>query len=502
MSLRKSTVAERASVGTRVANPPVMVCSRSTRHAAANRLASRRDDSASLPTNDDLCDASISALLRGFAQRSFSPRDAIDAMIGRIERLDSRLRAYCFVDAGLVRRAADEAHHRYARGEARALEGVPVSVKDLLDVAGMPTSRGSYSIVTPTEDSPAVRALRAAGAIIVGKTNTSELGWSGSCANKRFGSTKNPFDLARTSGGSSGGAAAALAAGMCTASIGSDAAGSVRIPASYCAVVGLKPTRGRLPHRAVTPSLRELATVGPLSRNVQDLRILFNHLAEPPLPPRDARAALPSSVCFASSLFATGASHPLAAAAAGRVLTLRSRGIEVVSLPSLSLPRELEQGFRSLFAVAQAELEDATSFGDREKDEGRLTLARLGRTIDRPDVGALLALARRAVDDVLRDHALILTPVTIAPPFLADHPGPEGHAIPDWMVQTALFNMSGHPAVSVPCGLDEAGLPFGLQVIAPHWGEEDLFVFCDDWLSRNPPRLPGMTTFASEGVAS
>src|ERR671923_703011 len=233
------------------------------------------------------------ALLAGYRAGELSPVEVVEDALARIERGDATLNAFCLVDPERALADARASEARWRRGEpAGALDGVPVAVKDVFATRGWPTRRGSHAIdpAGPWEHAaPAVAALRRHGAVIPGKTTTPEIGWKGVTDSPLEGVTRNPWDPARTSGGSSGGSAAALAAGMVPLALGTDGGGSIRIPCAFCGLPGLKPTYGRVPMWPASP-FGAVAHGGPMARTVADVALLLDVIAEP-----DARdwAALP-----------------------------------------------------------------------------------------------------------------------------------------------------------------------------------------------------------------
>jgi aspartyl-tRNA(Asn)/glutamyl-tRNA(Gln) amidotransferase subunit A len=242
-------------------------------------------------------------LLEAYAKKSLSPVEATQAVLERIERRDPELNAYCQVWAEEALEAARASESRWWRGEpAGRLDGVPTSIKDIFLTRGKPTLRGSRTI-DPTgpwpEDAPAVARLREHGAVFLGKTTTPELAWKGVTDSPLTGVTRNPWDPSRTAGGSSGGAAAAVAAGMGPLAIGTDGGGSVRIPAGFCGIVALKPTYGRIPHYPSSP-YGTLAHAGPMTRTVTDTALLMDVLSGPDS--RDWSALAPVQGSFLDGL--------------------------------------------------------------------------------------------------------------------------------------------------------------------------------------------------------
>ncbi|HEX7548082.1 MAG TPA: amidase family protein, partial [Candidatus Methylomirabilis sp.] len=216
-------------------------------------------------------------------RKQVSPVEVVEALLGRIELVNPRLNAYCTVTADAARTAARAAEAAVLRGDPPGpLCGVPFSVKDLVITRGVRTAFGSriYEHHIPDEDAPVVERLCAAGAIMVGKTTTPEFGWKGATDSPLTGISRNPWDLTKTPGGSSGGAAAAVAAGLAPLAVGTDGGGSIRIPASFCGVFGLKPTCGLVPVYP-TPNTGTLSHVGPMTRTVRDAALMLQVLAGP-----------------------------------------------------------------------------------------------------------------------------------------------------------------------------------------------------------------------------
>jgi aspartyl-tRNA(Asn)/glutamyl-tRNA(Gln) amidotransferase subunit A len=233
--------------------------------------------------SDDLGFTSGVDLAAAVRSRTVSPVEVIDTLLERIDATNSVVNAYCTVASEEARRHARKAEKALTSGgELGPLHGVPVSVKDVIFTAGIRTTRGSpiYGDLVPTEDAPLVERLKRAGAIVLGKTNTPEFGWKAVTDNRLFGTTANPWDLSRTAGGSSGGSAAAVASGLGPLSIGTDGAGSIRIPASFCGIVGLKPSFGRVPFYPFSAA-ETVAHAGPMTRTVADAALLLAVITGP-----------------------------------------------------------------------------------------------------------------------------------------------------------------------------------------------------------------------------
>ena len=250
-------------------------------------------------------------LRAGYARRELSPVEVTRVVLDRLESLEPRLRAFVTPTPELALAHAQAAERAYAEGSAGPLAGVPVSVKDLTATAGIRTTRGSllHADDVPAEDAPLVERLYRAGAVMLGKSNTSEYGWKGDTTNRVYGSTQNPWREGRTAGGSSGGAAAAVASGIGPLAQGSDGAGSIRIPAAFCGIYGIKPSYGRVPQ---WPAGSTLSHAGPIARTVADAA-LMPHPAGTSPPPRRAAppvsGATPSPACASPGL-ATSGSRP------------------------------------------------------------------------------------------------------------------------------------------------------------------------------------------------
>jgi aspartyl-tRNA(Asn)/glutamyl-tRNA(Gln) amidotransferase subunit A len=368
------------------------------------------------------------------------------------------------------------------------LHGVPISVKDLTTTKGVLTTRGSalYAADIPTEDAPAVERVKAAGAIVVGKTNTPEFGWKGDTSNPLFGATLNPWDVARqaSAGGSSGGAAAAVAAGLAPLALGTDGAGSIRIPASFCGIVGLKQQLWRVP--TYPPSAVEtLAHTGPMTRTVRDAALLLNVIAGP-----DERDRL--------SLPATGEDWLLACD--GGVQGLRvawspDLGYAPVDPEVAALTAQAAQVFSTDLGCR---LETAhPGFPDPAAAELILFYAGVAANIANlsperqraitEETTGLTALdyvqanaTRQAVWEQTRrfftEYDLLVTPTIAVPPFTAATEGPgevAGRPVGrfGWTPFTYPFNLSGNPALTIPIGFTQAGLPVGLQIVGRRFDE-------------------------------
>lgn len=467
----------------------------------------------------ELCFLSATELLEQYRRRALSPVEVVDAVLEQIERLDPVVRAFLTVTAEQARRQAIEAEYAYAHGERRVLLGVPVSIKDVTPVAGVRWTSGSllWKDRVAEEDAPIVERLRAAGAILLGKTNTPELGWKGDSGNRLIGPTRNPWQLERTAGGSSGGAAAAVAAGMGPLAQGTDGAGSIRIPASFCGIVGFKPSFGLVPY--YPPSAVELlAHVGPMTRTVADAALMLAVMAGPD--PRDRHSLPASGVDF------TALDGQLQGKRVGWLRRVGDvpvdREVERVVQEAVAVftelgcvVEELEEPLEdpypildilwsaAMAAVHREDLEQVREF----LDPGRLAVVERGQTWRGVDVAWALAERNRYAERVRRQLAgfdLVVSPTTPIPAFAAgaDHPGAiEGYPTTylSWTPFTYPFNITGQPAISVPCGFTRDGLPVGLQIVG-RW-REDLRVLqaaaaferVRPWTQWRPPVTSGGT---------
>nr|WP_286207194.1 amidase [Thermomicrobium sp. CFH 73360] len=467
----------------------------------------------------ELCFLSATELLEQYRRRALSPVEVIDTVLEQIERLDPVVRAFLTVTAEQARRQAVEAEYAYAHGDRRLLLGVPVSIKDVTPVAGVRWTSGSllWKDRIAEEDAPIVERLRAAGAILLGKTNTPELGWKGDSGNRLIGPTRNPWQLERTAGGSSGGAAAAVAAGMGPLAQGTDGAGSVRIPASFCGIVGFKPSFGLVPY--YPPSAVELlAHVGPMARTVADAALMLAVMAGPD--PRDRHSLPASGVDF------TALDGQLQGTRVGWLRRVGDvpvdREVERVVQEAVAVftelgcvVEELEEPLEDPYPILDVLWSTAMAAVHREDlervreflDPGRLAVVERGQTWRGVDVAWALAERNRYAERVRRQLTgfdLVVSPTTPIPAFAAgaDHPGViEGYPTTylSWTPFTYPFNITGQPAISVPCGFTRDGLPIGLQIVG-RW-REDLRVLqaaaaferVRPWTQWRPPMTSGGT---------
>ena len=433
--------------------------------------------------------ASVEDLAGQVRRRTLSARELVEVALARIAAVDPTVRAFVAVDADGARRRAATLDARIARGEdVGPLAGIPIGVKDLEDTAGFVTTYGS---ALRGDDAPAARdsvlvgRLRAAGCIVLGKTNTPEYGHKGVTDNPLFGATANPWNPAYTPGGSSGGSAAALAAGMVPLATGSDGGGSIRLPASLCGLSAIKTSQGRVPIAdGRAPGSGLLSVVGPMTRRARDAAYVLDavvgpHPADPfahPAPTSSWRAAIdgrpPGAVVWSPTL-GFGTTDPEIVGACERAVTaLASAGTRVVRVDDVFATDPLGP-WLTLWVVAryraQGHLIDTPDW--ERLSESIQPQIRAGAKATAVDVAAAVdatyLLAAR-LEDLFATHAPILLCPTIAghPPLVGSELGEvAGEATPAWVKYTPFVNLSRNPAGSVCVGRSSRGIPIGLQVI-------------------------------------
>ena len=437
----------------------------------------------------DLLDFDGVSLLAAFRRRTASPREAVAAALDAAERFNPVVNAFCLLDRDGAVAAASASEERWSRGRPKGpLDGLPVTVKDNLLWAGHPTRRGSQTTdpAPAVENAPAVDRLLEAGAIPIGKTTLPEFGWKGLGDSPLYGPARNPWNTALTTGGSSAGAAAAAALNLGVMHLGTDGAGSVRIPASFCGVYGLKPSYGRVPAFPPTP-FAIVSHLGPLTRTVADAALLLRVIAG--RDPRDITALHAGGpdpgvdldggirglrVAWSPRLGYVDMLDPEVEALTAGAARAFEEGGAVVEEADPGFPDPIEM-LETLWRVGAWSVVRAIPEPRREElDPGFLALAEAGRAIGGADFVAA-ANARNALFAALsRFHErydLLLTPSIATPAFAVNHDAPpDGRFGPNWLAWTPYsypFNLTLQPAASLPCGLTAAGLPVGLQVVGP-----------------------------------
>jgi aspartyl-tRNA(Asn)/glutamyl-tRNA(Gln) amidotransferase subunit A len=463
--------------------------------------------------NESIAYLPASELIEHYRSRRISPVDAAQATLERIERLNPKLNAYTVTTPELALAQATAAERAYAAGEAPSLAGVPVSIKDLTPTRGIRTARGSLVDPewVPDFDAPIVERLYAAGAVLVGKTNTPEIGWKGDSGNRVFGPSYNPWRLERTPGGSSGGAAAAVAAGLGPLAQGSDGAGSIRIPAAFCGIFGLKPSFGLVPQYPPS-AVGDLSHLGPMTRTVRDAALMLNAIAG-----ADARDRLSwsSGVDYAQDLDAGVAGLRVAWSPTLGYATVepavmehteratkvfRDLGCDVVSVdPALPDPAPLldvmwSAAMAGYFAGRLDEVRDRL-------DQGLLAVIDGTDKISGVDLAHVMQQRNgyyTGMREFMQGYDLLLTPTLPSTAFTAGLDEPDGWqrstlAPLDWTPFTFPFNLTGQPAATVPCGFDADGMPIGLQIVG-RWRDDRTvlraaaaFESAMPWATMTPP---------------
>ena len=464
-----------------------------------------------MSADQDIAYASATSLLDFYRSGALSPVEVTRHLLDRLDMLQPKINAFCIVDHDGALAAARESERRWQRGEEMGqLDGVPVTIKDLMLMRGFPTLRGSR-LVDPrqdwSEEAPAVARLREAGAVILGKTTTPEFGWKALGDSPLTGITRNPWDLARTPGGSSAGAAAACAAGIGPLHVGSDGAGSIRIPASFTGVFGLKPSFGRVPAYPLS-AMGLLAHLGPMARTVADAALMLTVLSQPDhrdsyaLPPEDKdwRHRIEDGVrgwriAYSPTLGYAEVDAEIATPVAEAAHQFERLGAVVEEVGAI-FPSPREALF-TLWAAGAAKLLDAYPRDKRALgDPGLLATASEGERISAVDyLGA--ELVRTAIGQQMaafhQKYDLLLTPMMPIPALPVgqdlNDPATERHWI-DWSPFSYPFNMTRQPAASIPCGLTRAGLPIGLQIVGPLYADARVLRAARAFEETQPERRP------------
>ncbi|MFZ0801781.1 MAG: amidase [Terriglobales bacterium] len=422
-------------------------------------------------------------------KRELSPVELAKDCLAKIERLNPVLDAFITVTAELALAQARQAEAEIQRGQWRGpLHGVPIGLKDIVDTAGTRTTAASalFKDRIPSQDAEVVRRLRNAGAVFLGKQNLHEFAYGGSSMISYYGEVHNPWNPSRIAGGSSGGSAAAVAAGLGYGAIGTDTAGSIREPAAQCGVVGIKPTYGRVSARGVIPLSASLDHVGPIGRTVSDVAVLLQAVAgfdpEDPnsvdAPVADYLAALqvepkPARIGVPREFFYEDLDTEVASAVEQALDVLTKLGCELREV-NLDVPADRTLQAAESFAYHR----DLVARSPELYQPETLRRIRSGENISEAQMEAArqsLAKARHDVQSVFTDLDLLVTPAVPipAPPLaeLKEHPDLLRPRELVLLRNTRPFNVWGLPAISVPCGFTRAGLPVGLQIAGPPWSE-------------------------------
>ncbi|PZV37452.1 amidase [Mesorhizobium kowhaii] len=436
----------------------------------------------------DIVFSSTVELAAAIATRKISAVEALDAHLAQIDGHNEAVNAVISLDREGARERAKKADAAQARGEAPGpLHGVPFTLKDMHETAGMKTTVGfpPFADYVAKRDSPVVARLKAAGGLLMAKTNVAIMLSDWQSNNPLFGRTGNPWDLQRTAGGSSGGAAAALCAGMTPFDVGTDMQDSIRLPAAFCGVYGLKPTEHRVSLAGAFPdpggaarSVRLMSCLGPLARSAEDLSLVYQIIAGPdgsdtdlaPVPVEDMPKLDPGTlrIAFASSFPGFPVASAISAAVENLARQLQSAGaiVKEAKLPKLDLHDDLEQGGALIGMMMEA--------AQPEPPEEPTPVSRWFEALARRDRSIL------AWDRFFENWDALLCPVAMTTAFPHCEPGTpvqlDGKEQSYWMLPAygAFFNYSGHPALSMPCGQDGGGLPIGLQLVGKRWSESRL----------------------------
>jgi len=498
--------------------------------ATAAAVAGAGVELARAATNaNEICRMDAVTLAQKIRRKELSPVEVTDAVLARMEKLNPLIGAFCTPTPDLARQQAKQVEAAIVAGKpVGPLAGVPIGIKDLVETKGIKTTSGSilYKDYIPTEDDVAVERLKNAGAIILGKTNVPELGFSGASYNMIFPPTKNPWNLDRTAGGSSSGSGAAAAAGIGPFALGGDAGGSIRIPASINGLYGLKGSMGRVP---LYPSTKDetapgvsgwesLAHSGPLSRTVADAALMMSVIAG--ADDRDRRT-FPNTIDWVNV--------PKSGIKGLKVAFTEDWGYQAVDPEVRSLCSQAAKVFQSdlgceveaaspwnenysaLFftlALADNDLRGLRELVKKYKNRmmPHLVDAINGRMTDEQITDAVMTRKKVANQSwrFMRKYDLLLTPTIAVPAFAQGIQGPEtieGKKVSspfEWIAFTYHFNLTGQPAASVPVGFTKDGLPVGLQIVGRHLDDVTVlkasyaFEMARPWKDKWPPILPSM----------
>ena len=460
---------------------------------------------------NDLCSLSATDLVRAYARKQLSPVEVTRAVLDRIEKLNPALNAFCFLDSDFSIKEAKQSEKRWGKGTPQGLlDGVPVSIKDLLLTRGWPTLRGSKTIDPKgpwNDDAPVVARLREHGAVLLGKTTTPEFGWKGVTDGPLTGITRNPWNPKMTPGGSSGGGAAAVASGMGPLTVGTDGGGSIRIPCAFTGLFGLKPSFGRVPAWPLSP-MGTVAHVGPMTRTVTDAALLLNVLSLPdtrdwhalPHDNRDYRVGLEDGVkglriAYSEDLGYAKVDPEIKKIVAHAVNTFTQLGAHVEAK---------DPGFEDCGPLFAAHWFPGAAYVVRNTpprkralmDKGLLETARLGEKVTTAEYMA--AMQKRGalglhMNLFHQEYDLLLTPTL---PLAAFEAGKEMANImkekrwTDWTPFSYPFNLTQQPAATIPCGLTKKGLPVGLHIVGPRYADALVLRAARAFESTQPLRTP------------
>ena len=469
----------------------------------------------------DLCSLTATQLLALYRDKELSPVEATRAVLARIERLNPVLNAFCLVDAEAALADARESQARWRKGEPKGpLDGVPVSIKDVILTRGWPTLRGSKTIDPKgswIDDAPSVARLREAGAVLLGKTTTPEFAWKGVTDSPLTGITRNPWDTRKTPGGSSGGAAAAVASGMGPLALGTDGGGSIRIPCAFTGLFGIKATFGRVPAWPPSP-MGTIAHVGPIARSVADAALMLTVISRPdardwtalPYGQRDYREGLDKGVrglriAYSADLGYAKVDREIAALARNAVLAFEALGAKVDECDP-GFEDQAETFSRHWFPGAAAFVRGVPARQRALMDKGLLAVAKKGERITTAQY--FDAMQKRAALGLVMSrfherYDLLVTPTLPIAAFDAEKQAPKGtRRWMDWTPFTYPFNLTQQPAASIPCGFTKTGLPVGLHIVGPKYAEALVLRAARAFESVHAIALPEVSRLSSSGTRS
>ncbi len=467
-------------------------------------------------TSDDLAYLTAEALIARYRDKSLSPVEATEAALDRIERHNDPVNAFVLIDRDGALAAARASEARWAKGAPQGLvDGVPTTIKDLVLTKGWPMRSGSLtsSDAPSAEDAPIVARLREHGAVFLGKTTTPEFGWKGVTNSPLTGITRNPWDTSATPGGSSGGAVVAAALGMGALHTGGDGGGSIRIPASFTGVFGIKPSYGRVP-RYPTGSHGTLSHAGPIARTVTDAALMLNVISGPdardwfalPYDDRDWRAGLEDGVAglriaFSPALSFATVDPEVAALVEAAARLFESLGAHVDRAdPGIEDP--IDVFIPHWYGGTAHSVRNFTKTQLDQLDPGLREIVELGKSVTLTDyltaVEGRIALGIH-MKKFHETYDLLLTPTMPIAAFEAGRELPPGSTADRWMSWSPFtypFNLTQQPAASVPCGFTRAGLPVGLQIIGQMYDDATVLRACRAFERARPfkmPRAPKVT---------
>lgn len=450
--------------------------------------------------NEDLCWLTLEQAGEMVRRKKTSPVELTRACLHRIEKLNPSLNAFITVTADTALSQAKEREAELRAGRPRGpLHGIPIALKDLIDTAGVRTTAGSkeWADRIPTKDAEVVRRLKEGGAILLGKLNMDEFAYNYTAETSAYGPSRNPWDRQRSPGGSSGGSAVAVAAGMCFAALGSDTGGSIRLPAALCGISGFKPTYGRVSTHGVAPLAWSLDHLGPMCRTARDAASMFSAMAGLSSPGRlvdrdikSVRLGVPRAVFYEKLHPEVESTLVEAVRALGRLTS----GVREVRLPELQRSSELSE-----FPLAYVRIISAEAYAFHEETLKREPSRYDPRTRKTIEAGATITAAeyvhaRREMDRLRAESArlfeeadLLVTPAAPAPAFVLGEP-----AGLIFLRNAAPWNLYGLPSISIPCGFTAGGLPVGMQITGAA-GRDDLVLSAaaayqrvTNWHARHP----------------